>query len=719
MKRKKIFILIAPLLCGIVISLLTYAGTFEPLELKSLDVRFRAFGSSLKSDTNIVITVIDERSLSELKRNRVTWKWPRDLYGALVHYLQNGGAKLVVFDMLFSDPDIDRASTDAEQTDGAFAQAMKQAGNVILAAQLLNQENLLVDDNPLVVKSDINISGKTEGIVAGPFTAVVLPIPLFQQSSLMMAAANYENDQDGVFRRSSLLFDHFSGTYPHLSLATYLALQQVHEIKVTEKGSLMAGDLDIPLNEKGKYLVSWYGKGGPDGAFRYYSISALLASALDEERSRTPLLPSSAFKDKIVFIGSNAPGLFDTKTTPLSGETPFTGVEIHATMLSNFLQKHFLVKAPSYLAHLAIIGCAFLVGLVFFLFTKARWGIIMTVLLAGGWVAVCALVFQSQHMWLDCVAPEFSIVFALTAAALTSYSVEGRARRQLRVMFGRYLSPVVISEVIEKQETIDFGGQEITATVMFSDIKDFTQTSERLSPKELVNFLNSYFAVATQTILRNEGLLDKYLGDAVMAVFGAPMQVENHAYQACQTALDMQKALPEQVAVPHDGLSKIETRIGINTGPMVVGNLGSELRLDYTAIGDSVNLASRLESVNKIFGTSIIVGEQTYALVKDRFVFRPLDTLRVKGKNEAVTIYELLGTKENLSSDVFNLVHAFANARALYRAREFARALMQFESLLHQYPNDKASVVYIDRCRSFLDEPPPPDWSGVYILKEK
>lgn len=286
-------------------------------------------------------------------------------------------------------------------------------------------------------------------------------------------------------------------------------------------------------------------------------------------------------------------------------------------------------------------------------------------------------------------------------------------------MFGKYLSPVVISEIIEKNDQVELGGKELTATIFFSDIKNFTTISEKISPTELVALLNDYFSAATDVILNYQGLIDKYIGDAIMAVFGAPVFKKNHAELACAAALIVQQQIKKLWQGKNQHKPELLTRIGINTGNIVVGNIGSTLRLDYTAIGDSVNLASRLEGVNKVYATNIIISESTYLDVKDQFLTRSLDRLRVKGKNEPVLIYELMSKKEDAQDSLAALSGQFQEGIACYNQKDFEKAKRLLLEIIKDFPDDGPSNLYLKRCQQFMENPPAEDWDGVFLMETK
>jgi adenylate cyclase len=310
----------------------------------------------------------------------------------------------------------------------------------------------------------------------------------------------------------------------------------------------------------------------------------------------------------------------------------------------------------------------------------------------------------------------FAIAMTFTVSAVVSYQTEGKARRQLRRAFSGYLSPTVVEHVIEKQDEVKLGGEEIEATVLFTDLKNFTSMSEKMTPPQVIGMLNTYFSVASRTILDRGGLVDKYIGDSIMAVFGAPMPLENHAIAACQAALDLGR-MQSQVA-PGDG-PLITTRIGINSGRMVVGNVGSTERHDYTAIGDTVNLASRLEGCNKVYGTQIVISESIVKCIPDTFLLRPLDRLRVLGKEDPVSVYELMGERLTAEAKALEIADRFGKGMELYQKRAFREALKDFRQILRIYPEDGPSKLYLRRCKDFIKNPPPKRWDGVHTLLTK
>lgn len=719
MNNKFVIAVLYSLLCGGIVFLLFEGNIFESMELKTLDMRFRLFADPAKASPDVVIAAIDENSLTQLKAQGHVWPWPRDFYAVLVDYFRRGHAKAVLFDILFPDPDIGHL-TDSAETDGKFAAAIRRSGKVLLSVNLGNDVSLRFPDNALVWDKHYRIIPPGAMFTFPKYAGGVLPIYDFQKATGALGVANYQEDrEDGTCRRIAPFLLLRDRVIPQIGVGGYLLANGVETIQQLSNGDLIIGDVRVPLDRKGNMMISWYGRGGPDVTFRYFSIAGLIQSAVNEERGIPPAVPSAVFKDKIVLIGSNASGLFDFRNTPFTRFESYPATEIHATVLSNLMQRDFLRRVPA-----SAISCMIFLMSVFvcfsFLYVKTlRTVIIAVILVAGGWVGGAFALFTLAHRWLDIVAPEVCLTLAFVIAAVVSYQLEGKARRRLRDTFGRYMSPVVIREIIEKNQDVKLGGMEITGTVFFSDIKDFAKVAERLNPEQLVSQLNGYFSIVTDIILERGALLDKYIGDAVMAIFGAPLPVSDHAIHACTAALEIQQSLKD--VWRGAGLERPEfiTRIGLHSGSMIVGNVGSQQRLDFTAIGDSVNLASRLEGLNKTYGTHIIISETTCRDVHDRMVCRELDMVRVVGKQIPVHIYELIGPKEGPLPLRQNLIERFHEGLALYRARRFEKAREIFTALASGYPADIPTSLYLHRCCQYCAAPPPEDWDGVAIMQTK
>jgi adenylate cyclase len=477
----------------------------------------------------------------------------------------------------------------------------------------------------------------------------------------------------------------------------------------------------IPRDEEGKFLIYWYGRGGPNGAFKYYSAHSLIVSGIKLRRGLPPDISPEIFRNKCVLVGGSASGLWDFKPTPFTYLEIYPGVEIQATILSNLLHHHFITKTPGWAGGLIAIALGVLAAFMFLRIRRVWLASLTVVALAALYTIAAFALFQWQLLWLPLVPPLATVATVYALLAVTSYAVEGQQRRMLRRAFNRYFSPHVVADILDNSAQVELGGKMLEATAFFSDIKDFTSFAERTTPKELVHFLNEYFSVASEVILRNEAMLDKYIGDAVMAIFGAPIPHKDNARVASLTALEVQEALAQYHTRPDRPPESpvFITRIGLHTGNMVIGNIGSSSRLDYTAIGDTVNVASRLEGVNKVFGTRIILSETTYDQASDAIAARPLDFLRVKGKAIPIRIFELVGRAGEVSQLQMDIIGLFSEGLHLYRQREFAKAGDVFARVKKIDPNPMPSDLYLKRCAELAQQTLPDSWDGVYTMTSK
>ncbi len=321
---------------------------------------------------------------------------------------------------------------------------------------------------------------------------------------------------------------------------------------------------------------------------------------------------------------------------------------------------------------------------------------------------------------MDVTPPVISLVVSFVITATYSYATEGKRRREVKNAFQHYVAPAVVDNILKEVEKLKLGGEKKVLTALFSDIRGFTSISESLDPEELVNFLNEYFSVMTRIIMNYRGTLDKFIGDAIMAFYGAPLEQPDHALRACKTAIDMIKSLKTlQSEWRERNLPHIDIGIGLNSGEMTVGNMGSDERFDYTIMGDNVNLASRLEGINKQYGTNIVISQYTHALIKSNNLYvRELDSVRVKGKREPVTIYELIDY-EKPKAQIQEAVKKFENGLVAYKQKQWKEAIILFQETLRVKTDDKPAELYIERCEKYAQTPPPEDWDGVFVMKTK
>jgi adenylate cyclase len=715
---------------------------FYLMELKTLDLRFLSRGARAPGPETVIAT-IDEKSLAELGR----WPWPRSTMAKLVDTLKGYGARAVGFDIVFAEPDenssllqltelskeIERIGTvnpairkligdkkKEADTDATLAESIKKAGNVTLgyffhtsrkdvshlsASDIEKTARYIADSKFQVIK----YLGKPFHDPAMKAFAVVPNIKPLSDAAENAGYFNAFPDIDGTNRWSPLVINFGDNFYPSLSLAT---LEQYMDwplmsLIIAEYGidAVKIGDEEIPTDEAGRILINYL---GPAGTFPHYSITDIINGRLDK----------NLFKDKIVLVGATATAIFDLRVTPFSAVCP--GIEIHATVIDNILHQNF-IQRPGWTSFIDILAIIFL-GLILVPIlsrVKAVMGFVIAILLAFIYVFINRFVFTGYNVWLNMVYPIFSIAIVYSGITLYKYVTEERERKKIRGTFQYYLSGPVIEEMLKDPSKLKLGGEKRDLSVLFSDIRGFTTISEKLTPEDLVHLLNEYLTVMTDLVFKYDGLLDKYMGDAIMAVFGAPVTQSDHPSRCCKTALDMMAELKTlQKKWGDEGKPVLDIGIGINTGDMVVGNMGSQMRFDYTVMGDNVNLGSRLEGINKEYGTNIVISEYTYDKVKDSFFCRELDSVRVKGKIQPVKIYELMGEKKD-SEQWDGFVSVFEEGLKQYKQGHWDDAIAQFQKVLEVRPGDYTSTVYIERCENLKQNPPEGQWDGVYTMTKK
>ena len=531
-------------------------------------------------------------------------------------------------------------------------------------------------------------------------------------------------DADGVIRHAAIAIQARGRYFPSLDamlVATALGVRPDRIVPVLTNDAAGGGDLDgvdfdgkvyVPTDARGLMTINYY---GGDGTFQNYSIADIIEGKT----------PPGALKGKVVLVGATAQGTFDQRVTPFNKIS--AGVETHANAVETMLSKKFLVRSGTVegLEVLFLLGLALLLA---FVFSRIKVSLALPMLAVSTavlWGITTALFQAGYAVFAALPIVEMASMFVLVT--VYRYATEERDKRQLRKAFQLYLNPEVMEEMLDQPENLQLGGKELEMTVMFSDIRGFTTISEKLSPQALVHLLNEYLSPMTDIVFARRGTLDKYIGDAVMAFFGAPVQTPLHAANGCDAALDMMESLArlrEKWRIEDPDIPNVDIGIGLNSGPMVVGNMGSQQRFNYTVMGDNVNLASRLEGLNKEYGTHILISEPTLlsarrAVNDDRaYTVRELDSVRVKGKKEPVRLFELR-SRGAPSTEELPLLEGYAEGLELYRQQRFSEARLQFESLLERYPGDGPSTLFLGRCDLMLASPPGENWDGVFKMEHK
>lgn len=652
---------------------------FESLERKFYDLHF-ALRGSIAGSGQIVFVTIDEKSLDHFGR----WPWSRRLLAELFEKLISAGAKLIVPDIFFADP-------SKESDDLVMAKTLREHPNILagyffqLSGKDFQEDNLsserMEEDFQNLVSSSLSIEKTPVGIQEAVGLQAALPL-FFNLPGGRHGFFNLDNDSDGTIRASSLWMRYRDKIFPSIFLQAAMRMSHVSH---------------LPLRSDGKFLINYRGT----KTFPRISVVDFLKG-----NSSHPI------ENKIVFIGSVAAGLEDNRPTPIDPVTPST--IILATIVDNILQGDFLKNDR--ITHLVSCLLILLTGVILGLFLP-RWkpakGFLFTIAFLLIEVLLIHAVFVQWRWVLQNIYPVFSTFFIYGGISFYGYFVEEKDKRFITDTFSHYLSSDVIRELMEHPEKIRLGGERRELTIFFSDIRDFTSITEDLPPETLVEFLNGYLTPVTDIIFQNKGLLDKYIGDAVMSVFGVPLPDPDHPRLACQTAVDMVRLVNETREKWRQdyGIPSLHIGIGINTGLATVGNMGSDRRFDYTVIGDSVNLASRIEGLNKFYGTHILISQSTWERVRNLFLFREIDMVQVKGKKEVVRIYELL------ADPVFDpkiFLPIFSEALSHYRTGQFATARTLFEKCLKLSPQDGPSHLFLNRCCE-MEIHPPSEWNGVTI----
>jgi adenylate cyclase len=729
LKRIQIAI-ITGLLAGSLITILFALNVFETLELKTLDHRFHTYASRLTPSDNIVIVTIDQNDLDYLKyKMGIVWKWPRDVYGYIINYLRSSGAKAILMDFIFSDPDTDRAEFEAGETDRILGDAIKRAGIVINSVGFYEklQKSEFVDsiDYSVMDRFAVNVEG-IDNLHLAEYNDVDIPIRPVLEPSAGIGSSNISADTDGIVRKVKLFYKFNDHIFTNSSLSLFLFLSKQSSMQINKVHKLKLNEKTITLSDKGDVYINWYGSGGPGSkTFTYYPIANVLLSYLRIKDGEAPIIDPEAFNGKIVLIGSSTPLLFDMKSTPFSIEQAYPGVEIVATVINNLLDGSTMTRSGRSLIIILVLLSSIIAALIVSYIKSVARHVVLIVGLMILFYGIAIWAFF-QNTFLDIVPIESGIALAFVSMTVFNYLTEGKEKRWLRKAFSQYLSPAVIEEITTHPDKLKLGGTKTDVTILFSDIRGFTSISEKLAPEQITNILNEYLTPMSDIVFKYGGALDKYIGDAIMAFFGAPIPARDHPQKACNAALDMiesLKALKDRwkTADMPDFIQQMNIGIGINSGDVVVGNMGSESRFDYTIIGDNVNLSSRLEGANKFYGTNITLSENTYSRIKDEFICRETDFIRVMGKSIPIKIYELVKIRDGSEDDaiLINNITRFQEGLFLYRNRQWDEAMSIFEELQRNDPNDKLCRVFISRCTQLKTSGVSEDWDGVYERREK
>ncbi len=645
-------------------------------ENKSFDLFSRYLNPERGSD-RVVIIEIDQQSIDALSAENITWPWPRQVYAPIIEFVSRADALFV--DILYTEP-----SSYGEEDDRILGDAIAKASNVYLPFFLSMNEKPLGPEDIAYLKR-FALPGEIPAGAA--YRSAVIPISRIRTGVKGAGNVAISPDTDGVYRRVPVTFRLTDMTLPNLVFSSFINTGAC----TVASSRLMLGKRPLPLTE-GKLLLRF-----PSGRSPYRAIPVIDILEAYRAGRKTGITPDE-FKGKVVFLGMTAPGLLDLKATPTMPVS--TGVHINAAMFENLESGTFMRPVP-YTVVLAVMLfiCIFITSVVINYHTigknlSAFFGAFVIV------IGVAALLFSSLY-YLPTTYLMITAIASFLLAAAFSYAVEGRERMFIKRTFSQYMDKTIVDYVLQNPEIVKPGGKKARVTVLFADIAGFTTISEQNTPEDTALMLHRVLNELTEVVIEEKGVVDKYIGDCIMAFWGTPLALPEDEVNACRAALRFIEAIYGINAVfALEGISPIAIRVGLHTGDAIAGNMGSMRLFDFTVVGDTVNLASRLESVNKVFGTRVITSDPTLAGTHGLFLTRSLGPIEVKGKSEPVVIYELMSVQADATSSDVRKAALYTEAFALYRDGKFTEAIHHFETVLSEFPDDGPSLFYRKRAEN-------------------
>ncbi|HMO49719.1 MAG TPA: adenylate/guanylate cyclase domain-containing protein [Kiritimatiellia bacterium] len=671
--------------------------------------RVRAFAQPAPTTERIKVILIDQASLDWGAREMgLSWPWPRELYAPVLDFCRRGGAKVVAFDMLYSEPSVYMVADDV-----LFGEAIARASNFVGAFFLGSQAGQTdrwpeeFPRPPVVLKGLDEWQTRFPGAFQ-PEPRATFPVPELAMAAAMLTNVRETPDADGVFRRITpfRMFDDVP--VPLLALGAYLLGEESPPYPLTlGRDGLSTGRRFIPLNRDGRVILRYR---GPSGTHESLSAAAIIQSELRLLEGGVPVIDPEELRDAYVLFGVSAPGLKDLKPTPISGDYP--GVEIHATFLDNLFEQDFMREPPAWWVIIATILLAIAAGWSL-IASRTITGSLLTAISMIGLPFAAGFVMYAGGWWWPIMTPAVAALCAVGLGEVVNYATEGRQKRFIKNAFKQYLSGDVIEQILQDPGQLKLGGEKRELSIFFSDLQGFSAISEKLGPVGLTALLNDYLTDMSDIIMEEGGTVDKYEGDAIIAFWNAPLPQPDHAARACRAALRCQRKLGErrQEFLERTGAS-LFMRIGIHTGEVVVGNMGSHNRFNYTVLGDAANLASRLEGANKPFGTYLMVSEATWEQAQSEgFHVREIGAIQVVGRQTPVRVFDVLGFAAEPPPPRMEewrqvLIHC--------RSRQWAEAL----ALLETWTGDPLAGKYRRQCEALV-RGELADWDGIWKLTEK
>lgn len=655
MKKKIFFAMSVGIVSAVLALVLFLTGILNRFEATTWTWRVKYFAPRTEPLSTVQTILVDQDSLEwASKEMGWSWPWPREAYTLFLSFCKRANVKGVAFDILFTEP-----SKYGVDDDRALGESIRSFPCTIVAG--------------------------TEGE-----KKTVFPIPEIRTNATCVANVLDRPGSDGIFRKSTLKHLHAKNLPISLGGALWQATHPQEKF-------------DAPLDSNGKLLLQFT---GTNGLHRAWRAAAILQSEMNLQAGEKASVNPSELKDAYILIGFSAPGLMDIRPTPISRILP--GVEIHATLLDNLLSRRFLQILPTSSIIFSFILLSLLVSGIGIFCKKSYQSVLL--FLAGPVICTgTGFLFYPMGYEFPIISSSMAMLLAAIGSMILNYADEGRQKAFIKKAFRHYLGEEVINQMLDDPKSLKLGGERRVMTIYFSDIQRFSTFSERLTPEELTKFLNIYLSEMGKAIQQEGGYVDKYIGDAVVAFWNAPITQEDHAARACRAAIQCQRVINEKRAEWKEQFGvDLHVRIGLNTGEVLVGNMGSKERFNYTILGDAVNLASRLEGANKAFGTWIMISEDTKQAAGPSFQTRPLANLRVVGRKHPIRTYEVaIGTSPSFWKE-------YENAVALFDSGKWQEALENFK----KWPDDSASLAYIKQCEELI-RTNPKNWDGVWKLTEK
>ena len=726
-RERALFGLLIGIVVAAVFASVRNTAPVKRLEWRLVDARTQEYMGSRPPDDRIVMAVIDDLDIERLKKGwEYPWPWPLSVNALAFRWMAAAKVKAVAVDVLHLDQGSGprEHGTEAMEMEGTeLAQAYEQVGEVVLAVELADvprDEEIQALRMPALTRHLSRLL-PVEGTPAFERPNISLPAYQLLMGAKRIGYVNQDTDDDGVIRRASPMAAWRGKVLPSLALATAIGANDGQATLSTR--SIAVGDRVQRLDSEGSFYVNFR---SPRGGHERVLVSDLveaggqLEAAREAGKSDVPSVrtaDAAKLKGKIVIWGVDLQGQKDIVYSPISKR--FTGPSMHATILDNLLNGDGRV-AVNRITNLEILfalcGVLGAIGGV----AKRRGLFIGSWLLFSAGTYFAAYKIFERGWSIDLFTPLVALLVTYAGVVAFRELTEGRRNRWLEGTFGQYLSPAVIGAIKKDPALLELGGRKRELTILFSDVKEFTRISERLSSEDLVRLLNHYLTRQSGPILERDGVIDKFIGDAVVAFFGDPVVFPDHALRACQAAVRCSQAIEEtQPLAAELGVGPLMNRIGVNSGPVTVGNMGSDKRFDYTCIGDAVNLSSRLEGANKAFGTRILIGPLTYEQAKSGIVSVPIARLRVVGKNEPVPVHALLGLRGETPQDVLVWADAYEKAHAAALADDLAAARAALDEAESLKPEQGAATWLRRLVRELSEGSRPRPWDGVYVLDAK